>query len=70
MTTLCNKKVTRTQTISNATGYSMYMWKASPTKAPTSVAAPCHACQKQFYDDMFSSRMVIVFVTDETTSMT
>jgi hypothetical protein len=26
MTTLCNKKVTRTQTISNATGYSMYTW--------------------------------------------
>jgi hypothetical protein len=42
---MCNKKVTHTWTICNATGYSMYTWKASPTEAPTSVAGGCHACQ-------------------------
>ena len=74
MATLCNKKVTRTRTISNATGYSMYTWKASPTEAPASVAAPCHPCQSssmmisfrhrsiQFYDD-FARMMRLLWRT-------
>ena len=40
MVMLCNKNVTHTKTISNANGYSMYMWKASPTEATTSMAGP------------------------------
>ena len=55
MATLSNNKVTHTQTISNATGYSRYMWKASPTEATASVAAPLPRMPKQFYDDKFSS---------------
>ena len=62
MAMLCNNKVTRTRTISNATGYSMYTWKASPTETPISVAAPAtHA--KTVLDGQF-------FVTDQTISMT
>ena len=57
MATLCNKKVSRTRTISNATGYSMYTWKPSPTEAPTSVAAPCHACQSSSMTICFSSQI-------------
>jgi hypothetical protein len=60
--TLCNKKVTRTQIISNATGCSMKIWKASPTKAPASVAAPLPRISKQIYNVLF-------FVTVQATSM-
>ena len=62
MAMLCNKNVTHTRTISKATGYSMYTWKASPTEAPASVAAPCHACQSSF--------MTINFIMDLSNSMT
>jgi phenylacetate-coenzyme A ligase PaaK-like adenylate-forming protein len=59
-----------TRTISNATGYSMYTWKASPTKAPASVAAPRHACQNSSIMVSFSSQIkpllwrVSIFVTE------
>jgi hypothetical protein len=52
---MCKNKVTHTQTISNGADYSQYTWKASPTEETTSMAAPCHGGQKQFYDDMFPS---------------
>ena len=62
MAMLCNKKVTRTQTISNATSYSIWMWKAPPMEAPTSVVAPLPRMPKQLYDILF-------FVIDQATSM-
>ena len=57
MAMLCNKKVTHTQTISNAIGYSMYTWKASLMETPTSVAAPLPRMSKQFYDILFLSQI-------------
>ena len=66
MATLCNKKVTHTQTISNAIGYSMYTWKASPTEAPTSVVAPCHPWQNSSMTFCFHHRIMV----NQATSLT
>ena len=65
MATLCNKKVTRTRTISNATGYSMYTWAIACTrgkhlqqKSPPATHAKIilwwsifHHRSRHFYDD-------------------
>jgi hypothetical protein len=69
MTMLCNKNVTRTRTITNATSYSMYTWAIACThgkhlqrKHPL-VWQPLPRMPKQFYDNQF-------FITDLDTSMT
>ena len=58
MVTLSNNKVTHTWTISNATVYSRYMWKASPMEAVASMAAPCHACQSSSMTINFHHRSI------------
>jgi len=55
MAMLSNNKMTHTPTISNATGYSWYTWKASPTEATASVDAPLPRMPKQFYNGQFLS---------------
>ena len=64
MVTLCNKKVTRTRTISNATGYSIYTWAIACTrgkhlqlKCPPAWQPPCYACQSSSMTICFSSQI-------------
>ena len=59
MAMLCNKKVTRTRTISNATDYSMYTWAIACTRGKhlqwkrQPAWQPLPRMPKQFYDSLF-----------------
>jgi hypothetical protein len=61
---LCNKKVTHTQTISNAAGCIKYTWKANVANAGITITAPRDGIPKQFYDGRFPSQKMLTSMTN------